>query len=300
MKRGIKIFLLFIFPYCLNPLFASDREMVGLGAHLCDDGTTMRVSSYNIRYDAAADHASGNAWSLRMEPLAALIRHNRFDIIGTQEGNFKQMAELKALLPEYDYVAYPYGGSNADNHTAAIVYRKDKYEVLDQGVFWLSETPYEQSIGWDATDTRICAWAKMRDKLTGKSFYFFNAHFYWRYTTAKANSGPLVVRMIQEIVNENIPVICTGDYNSNPSTPQIQSIKGFLSDARDVAVHAPFGSEDTNLGGGNFQGEAKGRIDYIFVNDRIQVLNYVVLSDTYANGKHPSDHLPVVCDVVLR
>ncbi len=298
-KNTITLLSLVVSCFCSigNPLVA---KAAAADSPKCAEGVALRVSSYNIRYAAPADEKSGNGWALRKAPLAALIKQNQFDIVGTQEGNFDQMADLKELLPEYDYVGHPYAGRTSTNHTASIVYKKDKYEVLDKGVFWFSETPDKQSIGWDATDTRICTWARMKDKPSGQEFYFFTAHFYWRYVTAKQNSGPLMVRMVREIAKDNLPVICTGDYNSAPSTSQIKAIKGFLKDARDVTVNPPFGPEDTNLGGGNFQGEPKGRIDYVFVNDRVAVLNYVVLSNTYDNGRHPSDHLPVVCDVILK
>lgn len=289
-----------LFALVVSCLFGVNNLPAATSHEKCADGVKLRVSSYNIRYDSSKDVESGNGWDLRKAPLAELIKHNKFDIVGTQEGNAKQMAELKELLPEYDYVAYPYGGKQGDIHTAAIVYRKDKYEVRDRGVFWFSETPNEKSIGWDATDTRICTWAKMRDKVSGQEFYFFTAHFYWRYVTAKQNSGPLMVRMVKEIAKDGLPVICTGDYNSRDTTSQIKAIKEHLKDAYDVSKTAPFGSEDTNMGGGNFRGEPKGRIDFVFINNKVDVLNYVVLSNTYDKGRHPSDHLPVVCDVVLK
>ncbi|HMR18273.1 MAG TPA: endonuclease/exonuclease/phosphatase family protein [Sphingobacterium sp.] len=306
-KNIIIIWILFFASVCLvhsevlgkEPIKTVHKECISFLDTKAEKGVKVRVSSYNIRYAASADEKTGNGWDTRKAPLADLIKSNSFDIVGTQEGNFKQMEDLKSLLSGYDYIAYPYAGANANSHTAAIVYKKDKYEVSDQGVFWLSETPHEQSIGWDATDTRICTWAKMRDRSSGQEFYFFNAHFYWRYITAKQNSGPLMVRTIQEIVKEDIPIICTGDFNSVDSTSQIQAIKKVFKDAYDVTENAPFGPKDTNLGGGNFQGEPNGRIDYIFVNDRVKVVNYIVLSNTYNKGRHPSDHLAVVCDLIL-
>lgn len=210
------------------------------------------------------------------------------------------MADLKTLLPEYDYVAYPYGGPKSENHTAAILYKTDKYKVLDEGVFWLSETPDQPSVGWDATDTRICTWAKLQNKITGEAFYFFNAHFYYRYVTARQHSGPLMTRMIKAIADDDLPVICTGDFNSSSETSQIQAIKGYLDDAFEVSLTPPLGPEGTVLGGGTFVGEPKGRIDYVFTNKKVKVLNYVTLTNTYNAGKHPSDHLAVVCDVVLN
>src|SRR5690606_7802490 len=99
------------------------------------------------------------------------------------------------------YVAHPYGGTG-DLHNVAILYNPDKFVLLESDVFWLSETPNVPSTGWDASDRRVCQWAKFKEKNTGKVFYYFNAHFYWRKHTAKQESGPLVVSKIKEIAGE--------------------------------------------------------------------------------------------------
>ncbi len=281
--------------FCENRfLFASEKMSVS------DAGVQVKVASYNIRYAAAADETTGNGWDIRKAPLAELIQNHSFDIVGTQEGNFNQMADLMTLLPEYDYVGYPYAGKTSKNHTASIVYKKADFEVLDHGVFWYSETPDVESIGWDATDTRICTWAKMKHKSSGQQFYFFTSHFYWRYATAKRNSGALMVRKIREIAKDNLPIISTGDLNSNPKTPQIADVLTFLGDAYKLTENPRSGPDATGFPGGVFEGTPGSRIDYVLVNDRVHVQSYAVLTDSYNNGRYPSDHLPVVCDLLLK
>lgn len=259
---------------------------------------TLKVSSYNIRYASSADVETGNGWDVRKPHLANVIKNHDFDIVGTQEGNDTQLADLKGLLPGYDYVGHPYGGRNHDLHNCAIFYKSAKYDVLDEGVFWFSETPDIPSIGWDATDRRICNWAKFKDKRCNTEFYFFAAHFYWKHHTAKENSGPLMAAKVKEIAGD-APVIATGDYNSRPNTSQVKAILAQLRDAYSVTETSPVGPEDTNLGGGNFQGDPNGRIDYIFVSDHFRVLNYATLTDSYGDNRYPSDHFPIVSDLSL-
>jgi endonuclease/exonuclease/phosphatase family metal-dependent hydrolase len=253
---------------------------------------TLKIASYNIRYAAAADAQTGNGWDARKLHVADVIKNHDFDIVGTQEGNKAQLADLKGYLPDFDYVGHPYGGSSNTSHNCAIFYKTAKYTVMDEGCFWFSETPDIPSIGWDATDQRICYWAKFRELETGTEFYFFTAHFYWRYQTARENSGAVLVAKIREIAGD-APVISTGDYNSTSTTPQINTILTLLKDAYDTTETPPIGPKGTDLGGGVFQGEPRGRIDYIFVSNHFRVLNYAVLTDSYNNGRHPSDHLPV-------
>jgi len=252
---------------------------------------SFRVAAYNIRYDAKMDMESGNAWVLRKEPLARLILQHGFDIVGTQEGDSDQMKDLLELIPAFDMIAHPYGGKG-DLHNAAILYKRDQFELLDSGVFWLSETPDVASIGWDATDRRICNWGKFKEKYSGKEFFFFNVHFYWRKQIAKQESGPLVAAKIKEIAGD-APVILTGDFNSTPETSQIVAMKEVLTDVYDVSKTERQGVEGTGFPGGVFQGAPDGRIDYVFVSSKIQVYDYKVLSDTYKDGRYPSDHLPV-------
>lgn len=264
------------------------------------DKIGLRVASYNIRVDAGMDLESGNPWKIRKKPLAELIINNGFDIVGTQEGNFRQMDELIELLPGYGYVGYPYAGPQGKSHTASIVYKNELFEVTDKDVFWFSETPDIESIGWDADDTRICTWACMKHKESGREFYFLTSHFFWKNKIARENSGKVMVRKLREIVKDDLPVISTGDFNSELHTVQIQDILEVLKDSKNITETPPEGPEVTNLGGGNFEGEPVNRIDYIMVNDKVRVLTYKVLKDSYNNGRYPSDHLPVMCDVELN
>lgn len=260
---------------------------------------SFKVASYNIRYAAAADETTGNGWDKRKWPVANLIISHDFDIVGTQEGNDAQLADLKTYLPEYDFVGHPYGGSNHKLHNCAIFYKKAKFSVLDQGVFWYSETPNVASIGWDATDRRICYWAKFKELSSNNEFYFFTSHFYWQYTSARKESGPLLVSKMREIAGTK-PVISTGDLNSSPTTSQIYAILTLLKDAYQITETPPVGPVGTSFPGGVFQGEPGGRIDYVFVSDHFKVHNYSVLTDSYDNNtRYPSDHLPVTSQVSM-
>lgn len=94
-----------------------------------------RVASYNIRYEAEADEKSGNGWNVRKGPLAELILKYGFELIGTQEGNDKQLVELKELIPDFDFIGHAYGGKTGTLHNCATFYNKRRFDVLDSGVF---------------------------------------------------------------------------------------------------------------------------------------------------------------------
>ena len=277
---------LLIFALTVTALFAAG----------CAKQAEVRVATFNIRYDASADATTGDSWDERKGPVAELILSHDFDIVGTQEGDKRQIADLLELMPNYDCIGHPYGGGSVDLHTATIFYKRDRLELLDEGTFWYSPTPDVESIGWDATDLRLCHWGKFRDKSSGKEFCFFNSHLYWRLHEARANSGKVHIAKVQQIAGD-MPVVSVGDFNSEEETPQVQDILTLLGDSRKLSLTEPRGCTNTNLGGGNFIGPAYNRIDFIFVSPSVEVCDYAVLEDKRPNGHYPSDHLPIVCNI---
>lgn len=258
--------------------------------------STFMVGSYNVRYAAAEDEKTGNNWNKRIKPMVNLITAYHMDIVGTQEANAKQLEDMQPLLDEYAYIANPYGGKTGTAHHTAIFYKKSLFEPIDQGVFWLSPTPDTASFGWDATDRRICQWAKFKHKISKKEFYFFNAHFYWKGHVAKENSGPLIVRKIKEVAGKHA-VILVGDLNSESKTTQMAAIREILKDVIEVDKEAMQKGEGTAFPGGVFKGIPNGRIDYIYTSPHFSPLNYKVIADQYEGDRYPSDHLPIISEV---
>jgi endonuclease/exonuclease/phosphatase family metal-dependent hydrolase len=259
------------------------------------DGLALRVASYNLRMDTRAD--SLNAWSYRKDKVNALVRFHDWDIFGTQEGFLHQLQDI-CRMSEYAYI----GAGRDDGQTAgehsAIFYKTDRFEVLDKGDFWLRETPDIPGKGWDATCcNRICSWGKFKEKQSGKVFYFFSVHFDHQGVVARQESGKLMVAKIKEIAGNN-HFIFGGDLNSTPDTEQVKLLSSNFKDAKTTTKLPPYGPEGTfNRRFGNPIGA--GRIDYIFVSDGFDVLKYAGLTDN--DGMYyPSDHIPVMADIVLK
>lgn len=255
----------------------------------------LKVASYNLRYNTPNDGI--NAWPKRKEQVKALITYHEFDMFGVQEALRDQ---LNYLAEDKVFAFVGKGrddGKEAGEHSA-IFYKKERFELLQSGDFWLSETPGKPSLGWDATCcNRICSWAKFRDLQTNREFYFFSVHFDHQGVKAREESGKLMVQKIKEIAG-NTPVICVGDFNSTPETAQIQVMQTLLKDAYQVTAAPPYGPTGT-FNGFKFDAPLQDRIDYIFVSKRIQVLSYAVLSDS-REQRYPSDHLPVVATLLVK
>lgn len=252
-----------------------------------------KISSFNIRMDTPND--GDDAWPNRKEMVKGIIRFHDLDIIGTQEG-FKHQLDDILELPDYAYVGGGRDDGKDKGEHSAIIYRKDKYVVIENGDFWFSETPNIPGKGWDATCcNRICSWAKFKVIKTGKEFYVFNSHYDHQGQVARKNSSLLLLEKIKEIAGD-FPVFATGDFNATPDSEPIQTLSksGFLLDSYMITKEPPYGTVGTF---NSFQLNApmKNRIDYIWVTSGIEVKKYGVLNDVHY-GHFPSDHFPVVIE----
>ena len=252
-----------------------------------------KISSFNIRMDTPND--GDDAWPNRKEMVKGIIRFHDLDIIGTQEG-FKHQLDDILELPDYAYVGGGRDDGKDKGEHSAIIYRKDKYEVIENGDFWFSETPNIPGKGWDATCcNRICSWAKFKVIKTGKEFYVFNSHYDHQGQVARKNSSLLLLEKIKEIAGD-FPVFATGDFNATPDSEPIQTLSksGFLLDSYMITKEPPYGTVGT-FNSYQLNAPMKNRIDYIWVTSGIEVKKYGVLNDVHY-GHFPSDHFPVVIE----
>ena len=259
--------------------------------------STLRVMTFNIRYNNPGD--GEHAWPHRKERVASVIRFHEADLVGVQEALNGQIDDLEALLPAYAWIGVGRDDGVAAGEFSPIFYRKDRFELLEQATFWLSETPEAPgSKSWDAALTRIVTWGRFRDKTTEKVFYLFNTHFDHRGAQARTESARLLLEKIDVLAGDAL-VIVTGDFNVTPTTEAYRVMVTELEDARRRSVTPPHGPEGTSFGFTVEAGEQGRRIDYIFVHPDVRVQHYGVLTDHW-HGHFPSDHLPVLAEVALH
>jgi endonuclease/exonuclease/phosphatase family metal-dependent hydrolase len=257
--------------------------------------------TFNIRYDNPGD--GRNTWPLRRDWVAEIIREQGTDLAGLQEVLPRQIADLQERLP--DYAWYGVGrddGKSGGEHTP-IFYRRSRLERLQEGAFWLSETPDQPgSTSWDTAITRVAVWLKLKDRETGETFFAFNTHFDHRGTTARRESAKLLLRKIPEIAGD-APVVLTGDFNCTPATQPYKTLAQPESptsirfrDALAVSETDPQGATGTWNG---FDRIVPGqRIDFLFVTPQFHVAWHKTLDET-REGRFPSDHLPVIAEIRL-
>jgi len=257
--------------------------------------TPINIITYNIRMNSAGD--GENAWPLRKEKVAGLLKFHQADIFNVQEALPEQMDDLVTLMPEFDHVGVGRDDGKRAGEHMAIFFMKSRFERLDDGMFWLSETPDKPGFGWDAACNRTCTWIKLKDKITKKSFLVLDTHLDHRGMKAREEGVKLILSRIPELNKENLPLIFTGDFNLVKESEPVQDVLKVLNDARDKSLTPPYGPEGTS---GGFAVRGKSRIiDFIFINQKVTVLRHGVLSDSF-NMFYPSDHLPVLAEVKLN
>lgn len=252
-------------------------------------GQALEVMSYNIKY--ANENDGENSWSKRKNHITKQIKFYEPGIFGFQEALVSQLKHFESEIENYKYVGVGRDNGKEAGEFSAIFYNAEGFEVLENNTFWLSETPDQISVGWDAAMERICTYAKFKDKNSGKVFWVFNTHFDHVGGKARENSAKLIWKKISALNKAKLPVILMGDLNLEPQSSAIQFLSEKMNDSKTIAK-LDFGPEGT-FNGYNFKEPVKRRIDYIFVSDNFEVKKYAVLSDS-KNLKYPSDHLPVL------
>lgn len=257
--------------------------------------TPFNIITYNIRMNTSGDGV--NAWPLRKEKVAALLKFHKADIFNVQEALPEQMDDLTASFPEFDHVGVGRDDGKRAGEHMAVFYRKSRFEKLTDGMFWLNEATDKPGFGWDAVCNRTVTWIKLKDRITKKSFYVLDTHFDHRGVKARDESAKLILKKIKEINSEGLPLILTGDLNLTKESNPVQLILKELNDARDKSQTAPYTPNGTS---GGFEVKVMNRtIDFIFINEKVTVLRHGVLSDSFG-VYYPSDHLPVLAEVVVN
>ena len=254
----------------------------------------LRVFSFNIWTDGRADGgaSSGNprCFAVRREIIKEKLPAYAPDIVGFQETMPAQRQWLIDNFPDYQVCGL---GRNADllGESNVIMFRKDKFDLYDLNMFWLSDTPDTPGTRFmtDQSDCpRICVAATLRDKATGKMFRHYNTHLDHVGPIAMAQGITVILnRMAEDYKKWPMPVILTGDMNATPESPVIKSILAFTGAGEKLEDKtAPAGFTFHN----NNPEKTQIKIDYVFTN--LPSTEAMKMTDE-VNGITVSDHYPV-------
>lgn len=259
---------------------------------------SLKLMSYNIRCGLCEAEGTPQYWPERKFLLAHLIQTQQPDLIGLQEAELFQVHDLIAMLPQYQWFGEGRDDGKTKGESTAVLYRKDKLQLLSAKTLWLSETPEKVSKGWDANLNRTFTKTQFKALKSGQSFYFFNTHFDHMGQQAQLQSA-LLLKAEVEALPENGKVLLTGDFNVEPSSEPYKALSKSLNDSALVAKDKLSQNAGTFNGFGREPNSPSQTIDFIFVSKNLQVTSYQVDNRRY-NGLYPSDHEAVVAVIALK
>ncbi len=292
------------------------------------DNYTLKVMSFNVQ----TENGTSVRFDIRADMLRDLLDQYQPDVVGLQEVTPTWRTAMDSYIFNDSYTGV--GVARTTNASlgleqSCIFYRSDKFDLVDSGTFWLSDTPdVVGSTYADSQYPRICTYVRLKDKTTGYEFLHMNTHL----AHESGQTGRDVrVKQVSVLLNKlhelgaDLPVVITGDFNQRRTNTSGNEYNVYRFMTGTKAVTLADGSEytftnladsrvqatSTALPEGTIASQVKYRdpnntdtylpskepIDYCFYSkDTLQATFY----DCPLYGKdgiYLSDHLPVITTV---
>ena len=248
------------------------------------------VMTFNLRTNVAAD--GDNAWPNRVEAAAKVLRESGALLVGIQEGLHGMVTDLASQLPEYGWFGQGSEGGTADEH-CAIFYKRDQIGIVEQGDFWLSETPDRPGTrSWNSACPRMCTWARVRVS-NGQEILIYNTHLDHKSQEAREKGIALVWQALNAKHRETgLPALVMGDLNATPDNAVVRFLRGqqplagqvaHLKDAYEAVAGEPAATFHMFTG----KPLTAGPIDYIFGTPDV-AFQATVVDQRTIEGRYPS------------
>ena len=282
-------------PTTTAPTTTAPAEATEPGVDFSKYKNKVNVLCYNIYYKDV---------ERRAENIQDLILKTDPDVLLLQEVSVDWIPHIQTFMAEngYSYHGHGrYGGEmSADNLDSGdqfvpILWKTDKYDLVESGHFWLSSTPTEvKSAAWtDGTISkypRCVNWVILKDKQTGGEFLTLNIHTDPESDRVRTLSCSLAVEKLEELRGGR-PAVLGGDWNMGLTDSGYGRVTDSYLDVR-------FQAEDTMHGGsfnawGDRADDNFAYGDHIFMSEDMAAEKFAVVDDYY-DGEHISDHCPLL------
>jgi len=241
----------------------------------------LNVISFNIR---CCDDRNNNSIAERAPRLAKITSRYNADVIGFQEYRPKWEPYIAEFYNDKYDMFLKYRNNTIDVEASPILWRKDKFDCIKTGYFWLSDTPETQSRGWDNKYHcyRMCVYVILREKQSQKTFTVMNTHFGFG-DKGQVKSVNLIYDYSKKISNHKTFIV--GDFNMTPTSIAYDQMTKYF---KDVNAHT---ANDLRSTFHDYKPEKTrdSHIDYCFIDENIIPINQTLITDT-VDGKYPSDH----------
>ncbi|KAF3915433.1 hypothetical protein AA313_de0209843 [Arthrobotrys entomopaga] len=297
----------------------------------------LRIISHNIRYATSRPFRGEEPWPARLPLLISQLHHLTSasphvpTIICLQEVLHNQLTDvlqnLNSNLPpslQWASIGLHRDDGKLRGEASPVIYQPSVFTLLDHKTTWLSPTPTVPSKGWDAACIRVITHGIFQHIPTGKKVVFMSTHLDDRGSKARLHAAEMIIDIVAEYRKQELPIAMAGDFNSEvhqeaykklaEADSGVVDVKGFVGSKGGL-----YGEENTYTGFGH-EGEHEKVIDFIFVNDSVDVVavsdaendtatrkgkdwkvrGYAVMPNKFKDvGVFVSDHRAVVADLEL-
>lgn len=252
---------------------------------------SVRIVSFNVR---CKDDTFGSVKG-RSQLIVSALEQYAPDSFGVQEATAEWIEILTEKLPEYGCISQMRDGK-ASSEASAVFYLKDKYDLVDSGTIWLSDTPEVFASKFTLSFCpRIATWATLQNKETGEIYTHINTHLDHVLESVRVDQIKVLKVKIEELKAKGYPVVCTGDFNTKEGADAYNETKPCLNDSKYLATNSDDGATFINYGKNIFETRP---IDFVFVSDGIKVENYKII-DEKIGDMYLSDHAGICADVIF-
>lgn len=276
------------------------------------DREELTIVSFNIRTQSNDSDVAAQKWSNRKSAVYQFFNTNQYDIVATQECEYRQKAEI--LSNATGYAAFGRGSEYGEDKSGTsgtwprqknyntdsgnyIFYRSDSYQIVESGIFWLSNTPDKISKYSASNHYRACDWAKFRSIETNQEFYVFNAHLDNSTDAVRGQQLDALWKRITEINTTNLPMVMLGDMNMTTTGSALATFKasGKMSFVRnDLGVCFDDAHKSFNGFGGG-----QSNIDHIAIHDFYKARSFETDITNYG-VQYISDHYPIIATLLFQ
>ena len=259
---------------------------------------SIKIMTQNLR---GTDDPDGNSVQKRSERFVRMVQEYQPDLIGTQEHSYswkiwlEKRGKAEGKLGEnslYGMVGcFNDGPETKSGGMNAIIYRLDRFELLESDTFWLSHTPDVPSVIGSTRDRRICTWAKFKDLQTGEIFIFANTHLDHADLERNYLQAEILLDQLAEIA-AGYPLYLSGDFNVSSYSSTYSIVTQALKDSHKTVwtqTGEDWGTYHAYMQYGT-------EIDFIFHDSDFTAIRYEIITKQYDG--YVSDHYGVIVEFV--
>lgn len=242
-------------------------------------------SSFNITahyFDKKEPEFNNTTWVSRREAVFATIKQKNPDVLALQELSPDQAFELTEILGYSSFFlcqtpseveagliaegkdVKEWIGKNVGTTLVGVLYKSDKFEIVNKGRFWLKEKPDVLPIHTDRSETdkgfgnlntyRATLWLHLKHMNSNKPVFVFNSHYpISGGPSARLKCAEMERKKINEIAQNNF-WISMGDRNiilelgKLDETGDIDALKPLLENAYNGVSNNHYGPRATWAG----------------------------------------------------